>query len=80
MALGALALSVALSALLLWVAPLRFSPLLVGLARPRGAISSCSRAIASTGPKTRPRPRRSLTGPAAYPLAILGLALASLVY
>ena len=67
MALGALAVSTALSALLLWVAPLRFSPPLVGLALAAGAISSCSRAIASTGPKTRPRPRRSSTGPAPTP-------------
>ena len=80
MVLGALALSVALSALLLWVAPLRFSPLLVGLALAAGGYLLLLPGYRLYRTKDPAQAAALFNRASAYPLAMLGLALTSLVY
>ena len=77
--LGALGLSVALSALLLWVAPLRFSPLLVGLAVVAGAYLLLLPGYRLYRTQDPARAAALFNRASAYPLAMLCLALASLV-
>ena len=79
-ALGALALSVPLSALLLWVAPLRFSPLLVGLALAAGGYLLLLPGYRLYRTQNPAMAATLFNRASAYPLAMLGLALASLVY
>ena len=76
--LGALALSVALSALLLLVAPLRFSPTLVGLALAAGGYLLLLPAYRLYRTKDPAQAAALFNRASAYPLALLGLALASL--
>jgi 4-hydroxybenzoate polyprenyltransferase len=80
MALGALALSVALSALLLWVAPLRFPPLLVMLALAAGGYLLLLPAYRLYRTQEPALAAALFNRASAYPLAMLGLALAGLVY
>ena len=77
--LGALALSVALSALLLLVAPLRFSPLLVGLALAAGGYLLLLPAYRLYRTKDPALAAALFNRASAYPLAMLSLALASLM-
>ena len=77
--LGALALSLALSPLLLWAAPLRFSPLLVGLALAAGAYLLLLPAYRLYRTRDPAQAAALFNRASAYPLAMLGLALASLV-
>jgi 4-hydroxybenzoate polyprenyltransferase len=77
--LGALALSLALSPLLLWAAPLRFSPLLVGLALAAGGYLLLLPAYRLYRTKDPAWAAALFNRASAYPLALLGLALASLV-
>jgi 4-hydroxybenzoate polyprenyltransferase len=77
---GSLALSVALSALVLLVAPLRFSPLLVALALAAGGyllLLPAYRLYRSQDPALA---AALFNRSSAYPLAMLSLALAGLVY
>lgn len=78
--LGALGLSVALSALLLLVAPLRFSPLLVGLALAAGGYLLLLPGYRLYRTKDPAQAAALFNRASAYPLAMLGLAMASLVF
>jgi 4-hydroxybenzoate polyprenyltransferase len=79
MVLGALALSVALSALLLLVAPLRFSPALVGLALAAGGYLLLLPGYRLYRSQDPARATALFNRASAYPLALLSLALASLM-
>jgi 4-hydroxybenzoate polyprenyltransferase len=78
--LGALALSVALSLPLLLVAPLRFSPTLLGLALAAGGYLLLLPAYRLYRTRDPAQAAALFNRASAYPLAMLGLALASLVY
>jgi 4-hydroxybenzoate polyprenyltransferase len=80
MILGALALSVALSLPLLLVAPLRFSPTLLGLALAAGGYLLLLPGYRLYRTKDPAQAAALFNRASAYPLAMLGLALASLVY
>jgi 4-hydroxybenzoate polyprenyltransferase len=76
--LGSLALSVALSALLLLVAPLRLSPALIGLALAAGGYLLLLPAYRLYRTKDPALAAALFNRASAYPLALLGLALAGL--
>jgi 4-hydroxybenzoate polyprenyltransferase len=77
--LGALTLSVALSALLLLVAPLRFSPLMLSLALAAGGYLLLLPGYRLYRTKDRAQAAALFNRASAYPLAMLSLALASLM-
>jgi len=76
--LGALTLSVALSALLLWVAPLRFSPTLVGLSLAASGYLLLLPGYRLYRTKDPAQAAALFNRASAYPLAMLSLALVSL--
>jgi 4-hydroxybenzoate polyprenyltransferase len=78
--LGTLALSLALSALLLLVAPLRFSPLLMALALAAGGYLLLLPAYRLYRTQDPALAAALFNRASAYPLAMLSLALAGLVY
>ncbi len=78
-AFSALALSVALSALFLWVAPLRLSPLLMSLALAAGAYLLLLPGYRLYRTRDPAWAAALFNRASAYPLALLGLALVSLV-
>ncbi len=77
--LGALGLSVALSAVLVRTAPLKFSPLLVGLTVAAGGYLLLLPAFNLYRTKDPARAAALFNRASAYPLAMLGLALVNMV-
>jgi 4-hydroxybenzoate polyprenyltransferase len=77
--LGALSLSVVLSPVLLWTAPLKFSPLLVGLAVAAGGYLLLLPALQLYRTKDPARAAALFNRASAYPLAMLSLVLVKLI-
>jgi 4-hydroxybenzoate polyprenyltransferase len=77
--LGALSLSVLLSPVLLWLTPLRFSPLLVGLAVAAGGYLLLLPALRLYRTKDPAQAAALFNRASAYPLAILSLVLINMI-